>query len=164
MGHGKCDSGLDDPPPPVRRRRRWLGARAVVLVIVLGVGVAVGGWWAVHGAAPPNWMGPVGQWKHALHQRLQATSTRANRAVEQAAQTNRQLGNDDALSAAVADALVASQSADLGSLQVQTSHAMVTLRGSVSSLDLRDRAVAIATRVSGVQAVFSLISVATATR
>ena len=162
MGHGKCDSGSDDPPPPVRRRRLCLGASAVVLVIVLGV--AVGGWWAVHGAAPPNWMGPVGQWKHALHQRLQATSTRANRAVEQAAQTNRQLGNDDALSAAVADALVASQSADLGGLQVQTSHAMVTLRGSVSSLDLRDRAVAIATRVSGVQAVFSLISVATASR
>ncbi|QMV73920.1 BON domain-containing protein [Comamonas piscis] len=109
------------------------------------------------------WQGGVVQqawgWGLGLGQTLDASGQRASQAVARAAQTNRQRADDEAISAQVLDALVASQSDELAALQVETSHAMVTLRGTVSSLPLRDRAVAIANHALGVHGVFSLIQV-----
>ena len=109
------------------------------------------------------WQGGVLQqawrWSQGLAQTLDASGLRASQAVERAAQANRRRADDDAISSQVMDALAASQSEELGALQVETSHAMVTLRGTVSSRSLLDRAVAIANNAPGVQAVFSLIQV-----
>lgn len=109
------------------------------------------------------WQGGVLQqawrWSQGLAQTLDASGLRASQAVERAAQANRRRADDDAISSQVMDALAASQSEELGALQVETSHAMVTLRGTVSSRSLLDRAVAIANNAPGVQGVFSLIQV-----
>ncbi|MNW12700.1 periplasmic protein [compost metagenome] len=69
------------------------------------------------------------------------------------------LAEDDAISAAVSDALAATQNDDLRMLQVETGNAMVTLQGTLASSDLRDRAIAITEGVSGVHGVFSLIQI-----
>lgn len=101
----------------------------------------------------------VAQWVHGLHQRLRSSGARVNATVEQTATRQRALAEDDAISAAVSDALAASQNDDLRMLQVETGNAMVTLQGTLASSDLRDRAIAITEGVSGVHGVFSLIQI-----
>ncbi|GAB2820911.1 hypothetical protein GCM10027276_23670 [Comamonas piscis] len=126
---------------------------AIAALMLAAVGVCFFGLWQ-GGVVQQAW-----RWSLGLGQTLDASGQRASQAVARAAQANRERADDDAISAQVVDALVASQSDDLGALQVETSHAMVTLRGTVSSLPLRDRAVAIANHAIGVHGVFSLIQV-----
>ncbi|MEJ5029448.1 BON domain-containing protein [Comamonas sp. MYb69] len=118
---------------------------------------------ALGAAAAALWQGGALQqawrWSEGLGQTLDASGQRASQAVERAAQANRRRADDDAITSQVSDALAASQSDELAALQVETSHAMVTLRGTVSSRPLLDRAVALANGAIGVQGVFSLIQV-----
>jgi osmotically-inducible protein OsmY len=126
---------------------------AIVALLLAAMGTGFVGLWQ-GGVVQQAW-----RWGLGLGQTLDASGQRASQAVARAAQANRQRAGDDAISAQVVDALVASQSDDLVALQVETSHAMVTLRGTVSSRPLRDRAVAIANNAPGVHGVFSLIQV-----
>ncbi len=139
-----------------RTRRKLMLWLALLCVAVWGVlyWQSAGGRWA--------WLTSGRAWVHGLHQELRSSGMRVNGAVEHAAQTNRALADDDAIAAAVADAFAASQSDDLRALQIDTRHAMVTLRGTVASADLRERAIALAQQVKGVHGVFSLLSVAPA--
>ena len=138
---------------------RWRAARPVV-VWVLAAAVVLAGWlahaWPDSGHATAQ---QLQQWGQQVHQQLRSSGQRVNAAVEQSATKQRVLAGDDAITAAVSDALVATQSDDLRMLQVDTSHAMVTLSGTVTSTDLRQRAVAIAQSANGVHGVFSLIRV-----
>ena len=132
-----------------------------VLMVVLGlVGVAL---WAVlnwqSASGHHAWLASGRAWAHSVHQQLRSSGMRVNGAVQHAAQTNRALAGDDAISAALSDAYAASQSDDLRGLQVDTHNAMVTLSGTVASVHLRDRAIALAQQVSGVHGVFCLVSV-----
>lgn len=126
-------------------------AIAALALALLGAGLAA--LWQ-GGALQQAW-----HWGQGVEQTLDASGQRASQAVERAAQANRRRADDDAISSQVMDALAASQNQDLLALQVETSHAMVTLRGTVSSRPLLDRAVAIANSAPGVHGVFSLIQV-----
>ena len=138
---------------------RWRAARPVV-VLVAAMAAVLSAWfvhaWPMGGHATAQ---QLQQWGLQVHQQLRSSGQRVNAAVVQSATKQRVLAGDDAITAAVSDALVATQSDDLRMLQVDTSHAMVTLSGTVTSTDLRQRAVAIAQSTSGVHGVFSLIRV-----
>ena len=138
---------------------RWRAARPVV-VLVAAMAVVLSAWfvhaWPDSGHATAQ---QLQQWGRQVHQQLRSSGARVNAAVEHSAAKQRVLAGDDAITAAVSDALVATQSDDLRLLQVDTSHAMVTLSGTVTSTDLRQRAVAIAQSANGVHGVFSLIRV-----
>lgn len=137
------------------RVRLWLVGAGLALAIVLGI---AGPWWL--GEADAMGTGQqVTQWVHGLHQRLRSSGARVNATVEQTASHQRALAEDDAISAAVGDALAATENDDLRMLQVETRNAMVTLRGTLPSSDLRARAIAITQAVSGVHGVFSLIRI-----
>ncbi|MEG1202644.1 MAG: BON domain-containing protein [Comamonas sp.] len=114
---------------------------------------------ALAASSHDTWFTQWRAWGHALHQQLRVSGSRVNGVVEHAAQTKRVLAGDDAISAAVADAFAASQSVDLRDLQVDTHLAMVTLSGSVASVDLRERAIALAEKVDGVHGVFCIVDV-----
>ena len=137
---------------------RWRAARPAV-VLVAAIATVLSAWfvhaWPESGRATQQ----LQQWGRQVHQQLRSSGARVNAAVEHSAAKQRVLAGDDAITAAVSDALVATQSDDLRLLQVDTSHAMVTLSGTVTSTDLRQRAVAIAQSTSGVHGVFSLIRV-----
>ena len=134
-------------------------ARRMLLVLGLLAGLA----WAAlcwqRIGSPSAWLASARAWAHGVHQQLRTSGVRVNGAVQHAAQTNRALAGDDAISAAISDAYAASQSDDLRGLQVDTRNAMVTLSGTVPSADLRDRAIALALKAPGVHGVFCLVSV-----
>ncbi|MCD2166588.1 BON domain-containing protein [Comamonas koreensis] len=126
-------------------------AIAALALALMGAGLAA--LWQ-GGALQQAW-----HWSQGVGQTLDASGQRASQAVERAAQANRRRAEDDAISSQVMDALAASQSQELVALQVETSHAMVTVRGTVSSRPLLDRAVALANSTPGVHGVFSLIQI-----
>ena len=131
------------------------------LMVVLGLlcfAVWAGLYWQSSGSTYA-WLTSGREWIHGMHQQLRTSGLRVNGAVQHAAQTNRALADDDAISAAITDAYAASQSDDLRGLQVDTRNAMVTLSGTVASVHLRERAVTLAQQVSGVHGVFCLVSV-----
>ncbi|WP_312409054.1 BON domain-containing protein [Comamonas sp.] len=138
---------------PMIRRFTPLQAIAIAALVLAALGAGLVALW--QSGALQQGRG----WSQGLAHTLDASGQRASQAVERAAQSNRQRADDDAITSQVVDALAASQSPDLVALQVETSHAMVTLRGTVSSQPLLDRAVAIAGSVLGVHGVFSLIQV-----
>lgn len=138
--------------------RRSSLARFVALTVLGAALVAVPWhWWATQQAQA--WLQQVWRGGQALVQTLDASGLRASQAVERAAQANRRRADDAAISSGVMDALAAAQSDDLRALQVDTRHAMVTLRGTVSSWQLQQRAVAIASSAPGVLGVLSQIAV-----
>ncbi|MEN5181854.1 BON domain-containing protein [Comamonas odontotermitis] len=144
-----------DPTRQSGRARLWLAGAGLCVAIALGIAAP---WWLVEADASGTGQ-QVAQWVHGLHQKLRSSGARVNATVEQTASRQRVLAEDDAISAAVSDALAATQNDDLRMLQVQTGNAMVTLEGTLPSPDLRDRAIAITEGVSGVHGVFSLIQI-----
>ena len=143
----------EPPSPPDRAASALLMALAAALVVFLAL-------WLVHeqtrGVAQ---LEQLRHWEQQAHQRLRSAGARVNASVQQSASEQRVLAGDDAISAAVSDALQAVQSDELNALDIDTSHAMVTLRGTLTSPALRDRAVAIVQAVPGVHGVFSVIAV-----
>lgn len=144
-----------DPTRQSGRARLWLAGAGLCVAIALGIAAP---WWLVEADASGTGQ-QVAQWVHGLHQKLRSSGARVNATVEQTASRQRVLAEDDAISAAVSDALAATQNDDLRMLQVETGNAMVTLEGTLPSPDLRDRAIAITEGVSGVHGVFSLIQI-----
>ena len=143
----------EPPSPPDRAASALVLALAAALVVFLAL-------WLVHeqtrGVAQ---LEQLRYWEHEAHQRLRSAGARVNASVQQSASEQRVLAGDDAISAAVSDALQAAQSDELRALDIDTHHAMVTLRGTLSSPELRDRALAIVRAVPGVHGVFGLIEV-----
>ena len=151
--HQTTPEPTEPPSTPDRAASALVLALAAALVVFLAL-------WLVHeqtrGVAQ---LEQLRHWEHEAHQRLRSAGARVNASVQQSASEQRVLAGDDAISAAVSDALQAAQSDELRALDIDTHHAMVTLRGTLPSPALRERAVAIVQAVPGVHGVFSVIDV-----
>lgn len=149
-----------NPPEPTEPTGAPDRAASALVLVLAAAAVVILALWLVHeqtrGVAQ---LEELRHWEQQAHQRLRSAGARVNASVQQSAQQQRALADDDAIAAAVSDALQAAQSDELNALDVETSHAMVTLRGTLSSPELRDRALAMVRAVPGVHGVFGLIEV-----
>ncbi len=91
---------------------------------------------------------------------MHTAAERADAAVQRAASHNRQHAADLALEAAVADAFANTQSAELADVRIQVRQGVVNLRGTLRSLSMQQRAMAVAYAVPGVKNVENHFSLA----
>lgn len=133
----------------------------IVLVILVGVGAFFLGWWGSGRIQPAD--GPavtVGTTGRVSAEKAKAVGAEVGAKTAQAANKAGELLADGALTAKIKSKMALDDLVKARSIDVTTTHHVVTLKGTVSSVAEHDRAVRLAKETAGVVEVIDRLAVA----
>jgi len=132
----------------------------VVLVILVGVGAFVLGWWGSGRGIPLKEPPAIGTTGRIDTEKAKEVGADVAAKTAQAANKAGELLNDGALTAKIKSKMALDDLVKARSIDVSTTNHVVTLKGTVGSVAEHDRAVALARETTGVTQVVNKLAIA----
>jgi len=137
---------------------RALVKLVLVVIVLVGIGGALLGWWG-RGHERPTETPAVGTSGHVNTERARAVGAQVGEKTAEAANAAEAALGDAALTAKIKSKMALDDQVKARAIDVTTTNHVVTLSGTVSSSAERDRALRLARETSGVTEVVDHLSV-----